>query len=284
MNRLKSLIEEHTEGTYPDIILLCETWHSKNSPTPEIKGYNSVHEFCERKKGGGVAILISENINYKLRPDLETPSQVFEHCIIEVKLKTEKLICCSGYHAPNTDTGVFLKEYENIVGNINKTTHAKIVMGLDHDLDLLNYEKHHPTREFVCINDNNNLVPGITRPTRITNTSATLIDNIFITDTYVPMIHSQIIIDDISDHLPTCVILENINIGVKDRKKIITRNMSKKAVNLICKDLNEVNWDSYISNNCSDTNNVNTVFNCVHNKICGSVNRYAPFKERTVKL
>ena len=43
------------------------------------------------------------------------------------------------------------------------------------------------TREFVCINENNNLVPGITRPTRITNTSATLIDNIFVSDTYVPI-------------------------------------------------------------------------------------------------
>ena len=95
MNRLKSLIEEHTEGKYLYIILLCETWHSKNSPTPEIEGYNSVHNYRKRKKGGGVAILVSENLNYKIQPDLETPSQVFEHCIIEVKLKTEKLLSCS---------------------------------------------------------------------------------------------------------------------------------------------------------------------------------------------
>ena len=47
MNRLKSLIEEHTEGKYLDIILLCETWHSKNSPIPEIEGYSSVHKYCE---------------------------------------------------------------------------------------------------------------------------------------------------------------------------------------------------------------------------------------------
>lgn len=74
----------------------------------------------------------------------------------------------------------------------------------------------------MCINDNNNLVPGITRPTRIMNSSATLIDNIFIPDEFVPMVHSQIIVDDISDHLPTCVVLENINIGTKDKKQIVT--------------------------------------------------------------
>ena len=284
LNRLKSLIEEHTENKYPDIILLCETWYSKNSPTPEIESYNSVHKYREHKKGGGVAVLISENLNYKLRPDLETSSQVFEHCIIEVKLKTGNIICCSGYRAPNTDTEVFLKEYEKIVENINRTIKTKVVMGLDHNLDLLNYGKHRPTREFVCINENNNLVPGIMRPTRITNTSATIIDNIFVSDTYVPMTRSQIIIDDISDHLPTCVILENINIGVKERKKIITRKMSKKAINLICNDLNEVNWEWYISNDCNDNNNVNSVFNCIHTKICDSVNRHAPLKENTVKL
>ena len=98
------------------------------------------------------------------------------------------------------------------------------------------------------------------------------------------MIRSQIIIDNISDHLPTCVIPENINIGVKERKRITMRKMSKRSINLICNDLSEVNWAWYISNNCNDSDNVNTVFNCIHNKICDSVNRHAPLKEHTVKI
>ena len=245
---MKSLIEDHTDGKYPDIILLCETWHSKNSPVPEIEGYSSVHKYREHKKGGGVAILISENLNYKPRPDLELSSEVYEHCLVEVKLKTENIICCSGYRAPNTDTALFLKEYEKIAEKINRINKTKVVIGLDHNLDLLNYVKHCPTREFVCINENKNLVPGIMRPTRITNISATLIDNIFVSDSYVPMIRSQIIIDDISDHLPTCVILENINIGAKERKRITTRKMSKRSINLIRNELRDVNWALYISN------------------------------------
>ena len=60
--------------------------------------------------------------------------------------------------------------------------------------------------------------------------------------------------------------------------------MSKKAINLICNDLNEVNWEWYISNDCNDSNNVNSVFNCIHTNICDSVNRHAPLKEHTVKL
>ena len=199
---------------------------AKTVPSPNLKVTVVCISIVNIRKEGGVAILISENLNYKLRPDLEISSEVYEHCIVEVKLKTENIICCSGYRAPNTDTEVFLKEYEKIVENINSINKTKVVIGLDHNL--LNYVKHHPTREFVCINENNNLVPGITKPTRITNTSAILIDNIFVSDTYVPMIRSQIIIDDISDHLQICVILENINIGAKERKRITTRKMSKK--------------------------------------------------------
>ena len=93
------------------------------------------------------------------------------------------------------------------------------------------------------------------------------------------MIRSQIIIDDISDHLPTCVILENINIGAKERKRITTRIMSNSSINLIRKELGDVNWTSYISNYCNDSENVNTVFNCIHSKICDSVNKYAPLKK-----
>ena len=66
LNRLKSLIEDRTDRKYPDIIILCETWHSKNSPIPEIEGYSSVHKYREHKKGGGVAILISENLKLQI--------------------------------------------------------------------------------------------------------------------------------------------------------------------------------------------------------------------------
>ena len=96
------------------------------------------------------------------------------------------------------------------------------------------------------------------------------------------MIRSQIIIDDISDHLPTCTVLENVNIGMKDKKKILSRKLNNSAITLMCNDLRSLNWDSYLEVQCSDDTNVNNVFDCVHNRICDSVNRHAPLKEKTV--
>ena len=63
--KLKELLMNTFKGKIPDIILLCETWQSKNSPVPEIEGYSIVQKHREHQKGGRVAILISENLKYR---------------------------------------------------------------------------------------------------------------------------------------------------------------------------------------------------------------------------
>ena len=106
-------------------------------------------------------------------------------------------------------------------------------MGMDHNIDLLKQEIHQPTRKFIQLNENINLISSIMRLTRITNNSATLIDNIFVDAEYVQSLKSQIIIDDISDHLPNCTILENVNMQMRDKKKILTRKINDKAITMI---------------------------------------------------
>ena len=58
-----------------------------------------------------------------------------------------------------------------------------IILGMDHNLDLLKSNVHTETQTFLDVNFDNHLFPCITRPTRITKTSATLIDNTFISET-----------------------------------------------------------------------------------------------------
>jgi hypothetical protein len=69
----------------------------------------------------------------------------------------------------------FLDTYEGI---LNKVCHEKktIVIGTDQNIDLLKFEEHSNTAELIDINFGHGIVPTITRPTRITHNSATLID------------------------------------------------------------------------------------------------------------
>ena len=66
---LKHLIDNSFNKETPDIVLLCETWLNDNSPTLQIPGYNIKLTNRLTKQGGGVSILIGDNIQYRRLPD-----------------------------------------------------------------------------------------------------------------------------------------------------------------------------------------------------------------------
>ena len=71
----------------------------------------------------------------------------------------------------------------------------------DFNLNLMNYQSHNLTGEFLDIMYSKTFFPLITRPTRITSHSATLIDNIFQNSLETNLL-SSLLFTDISDHLP----------------------------------------------------------------------------------
>ena len=78
----------------------------------------------------------------------------------------------------------------------------EIIIGIDHNLGLLKGQIHMPTRQFIEKLDELNLLSTITRPSQITNQSATLIDNIYISQGLHQDFESLLLLSDISNHLP----------------------------------------------------------------------------------
>ena len=161
-----------------------------------------------------MGIFISDKLRYKQRPDLEIETDTIEHCIVELKLKNENMLMCSGYRALGQNPGKFVNEYDELICHMNKTG-LLVVRGLDHNLDLLKQKNHNPTLQFVEKNLDLNMVPCITKPTRITKSSATLIDNIFVPLNLVPNVSSYIVIEDISDHLPIILKIRDVQLAKK---------------------------------------------------------------------
>ena len=62
--------------------------------------------------------------------------------------------------------------------------------------------------------------PTINKPTRISNTSATLIDNVF--TNILPSPKSGILLTDISDHLPIFMIMPSCKFDVSSNNHIIS--------------------------------------------------------------
>ena len=104
------------------------------------------------------------------------------------------------------------------------------------------------TKEFLDVFYSLGLYPLINRPTRITTTSATLIDNIF-TSELENKIDSGLLVHDISDHLPVfalCHCTAKHNISECSNKCI--RHLSNDNISALTHDLMEHSWRTVIGN------------------------------------
>ena len=224
LSELNQLIDNVQTTGYPDIILICESWLKKNSPRPQIEGYTLERTDRIGKKGGGVCIFLSDRCCYKRRHDLERhncPS--FESCFIEVTSWNTHIIIGSIYRPPNTDTTVF----NNTLEKISRETldqGKRLVLGMDHNMNLLKEGQHAPTDQLIETIYDQGLVPMITKPTRITTFSATLIDNILVDKQLQSIADSGILLENLSDHLPCYCILRNLNPHRKEDQEITSRD------------------------------------------------------------
>ena len=204
------LLTENIGNIRPDLVLLCETWLNPNNLAKlDIPNYRLFGNVRSNKLGGGTGILVHKTLQSRIRKDLEIDTKTFEHTVIEIKTETTNLLVVSGYRPPNSNTKEFLSEYKQAVKVWQKLKHHELIVGLDHNLDFLKSEKHPNTQSFLEFNLDSDLMPTITRPTRVTQKSATLIDNVFISKKLQNNFASSILIDDITDHFPSIVFLKN---------------------------------------------------------------------------
>ena len=103
-------------------------------------------------------------------------------------------------------------EFNNILNNllkkINQEQKTVFLLG-DFNIDLMHYNEHKPTNEFLDSLASNSYLPYIIQPSRHTSHSRTLIDNIF-SNVISKDIISDNIIATISDHLPEFLITTRI--------------------------------------------------------------------------
>ena len=165
-SQLKNLIDTSVKDRSPDIIIISKTWLTPFSPKIKTPGYEFCHKDCNSKRGGGIALLLSSNIRYKMLDTTKSNSCTFEHLSVEIDLRNnQKLLVSSIYRPPNSPENEFIDQYSKFVCDLKKRENKGIVIGLDHNLDLLKSTKHGPTDRFISANLSLGLVPTITRST-----------------------------------------------------------------------------------------------------------------------
>ena len=109
----------------------------------------------------------------------------------------------------------FNSEFDYVLNKLSVENKVCYLLG-DYNIDLLKEKTHKPISDFLSTIYSYSFFPTINKPTRITRTSATIIDNI-ITNNSIANHQSGIFVADISDHLPIFV-QTDIKIDDNDNK------------------------------------------------------------------
>ena len=132
----------------------------------------------------------------------------------------------------------------------------------DYNINLINVDSHSLTSEFKDIMYSGGFIPLITRPTRVTHTSATLIDNIY-SNQILDRDHSVngIMMTDISDHYPIFHIANYVQ--AQDVKYTITRrNYTTKNKDSYLSQLSNIDWEDVLQSDSTQG-----AFSLFHNKL-----------------
>ena len=146
----------------------------------------------------------------------------------------------------------------------------------DFNLNLLNVDSHSSTEEFLNTLGTYFYNPHILQPTRITNHSATLIDNIFFNSLSHHTISGNLVYD-LSDHLPNFLIINSLSTLPKNIE-ISRRDYSQFNQSNLINDVESVDWSFN-----SSSNDVNVMFDTFYSRLSNIIDRHIPIKKLSAK-
>lgn len=155
------------------------------------------------------------------------------------------------YRPPNGSIVTFNENLNNILSKITAESKQCFIMG-DFNIDILK----EPSSNFMNTIYSSGFHPLITKPTRVSATSATLIDNIFTNVLQYDACLPGIIATDLTDHFP--VFCKSFVHHIKAKKGHKARNYSQKNIDNFIRRVTGVDW-SFVQNEL-DVNNAYDAF------------------------
>ena len=153
----------------------------------------------------------------------------------------------------------------------------------DYNIDLLKNDTHSPTNDFLDLNIHHTLLPAVTRPTRVTPSTATIIDNIFSNYIDSSKLTTCILPIDISDHFPICYFAITDNQSHYSSPPVKKkRDMCRKNVDSFNDQILNQTWDDVIENEDAQLaySNFHNIFTKLYEKCFPYKPPTTPYKAR----
>ena len=180
----------------PDVISICETWiRSTHSGTyNNLDGFKFVSNSRKAYLEGGVVFYVKNSLQFNVINELFVMDEkIFESLFINVQVGKETIVCCTIYRYPVDHVKAhlgFTLQLTECLEKLDARRKCCIFRDFSYDLAKSNVNTH--VSDFTEVMLNHNFCSIINKPTRITNTSATVLDHIG-TNAYTDHIKSGII-------------------------------------------------------------------------------------------
>ncbi|KAL5267870.1 hypothetical protein ACHWQZ_G004797 [Mnemiopsis leidyi] len=211
-----------------DVLCFCETnCVAENLPNGItdifIDGFHEpIHQPPARKsgKGGGLVTYInkhacdSQNIE-KLKVNVDPNDYSGEFQFLKIhncKGSNKTMIIVNFYRSPSKNPKNFIDLLDNIARGLDRHSRKQIMFFGDANIDLIKYDTDINGQNVIDILAKHSFAQLVSKPTRITDHSATLIDHVY-TNNIENISSCNVLTYNISDHLPIATTIKVGNVS-----------------------------------------------------------------------
>lgn len=211
-----------------DFLGISESWLSDSVSDDRVyvSGYRFVRSDRD-SRGGGVGLYVRDGFKFEV---VNRNNQAcLEQIWVRVRVQKCSYIVGSLYRPPKSKFADFLNVIENTLSEIFISC-DELIFGGDLNVNFLDVENK-STQDLISLADTFNLLQVISDPTRVTLKTCSLLDVIFVPNSYTNFRSNTKEVSHISDHLLVFCILNRQD--VVSQKTICLRNYKRLDTNLL---------------------------------------------------
>lgn len=236
-------IEIMLSGQYQSVDILCfvEHWMEEDMiKMINISNFNLASFSCRSKFGkGGTCIFVKYNLKFvALNLGVDCVDKDFEFSAVKLVPSNTVILCV--YRSPSGCSNAFMTKFSILLDKIVKSYKAVIICG---DFNYNLFDHSGLLLEFLALVQSHNIIIHNSSPTRVTNSSATLID--LCMSNVTDELKVQTTSPGFSDHFS---LLVDIPLPSKNNRLtpnfVYTRNYNEDSIKEFCKALENDSWGS----------------------------------------
>ena len=205
---------------------------------------------------------------------LSVNGEIFESCCVKCTCRNEIVFILGTYRPPNhSNCNLFCDEFTTLLNDFHAENKALYILG-DFNINTLSLDNN--TSDFVTSTRSLFFLPLIDIPTRVTDNSETLIDNIWTNQ--LSVVTAGVLVCDVTDHYPIFVSLPVVTGNEKILRKF--RDHSREAISSLRNSIQQLLLH-FVVDYSSD---VNRVMKLLVDNVMGLYNKCCPVRTKHISL